>query len=163
MPLVEPSARHAGRRFELGSEASAMPRVVGNAERLGQMVINLLVNAIEAAAHRPRSLRRPRRRCASSSRGQSPDRVLLDGLRHWLRPGRRRTTHIVRAVCDGQAGRRGTGTVGRPRDRRTARRPDHLAPRRTRPISPSNLRGAGSRFEPASARFPGRKTTPVPF
>jgi len=50
VPLVEPSARHVG--VELVWQRTSGPApIVGNAERLGQMVINLLANAIEAAAH----------------------------------------------------------------------------------------------------------------
>lgn len=49
VPLVEPSARHAG--VELSWQRPDAPAMLkGNAERLGQTVINLLVNAIEAAA-----------------------------------------------------------------------------------------------------------------
>jgi signal transduction histidine kinase len=49
MPLVSPSARHAG--VELTWPRPAGPiLVMGNAERLGQAIINLVVNAIEAAA-----------------------------------------------------------------------------------------------------------------
>jgi signal transduction histidine kinase len=49
LPLVEPAARHAGVDLRwLPGDGSG--RVVGNAERLGQMVINLALNAIEAAA-----------------------------------------------------------------------------------------------------------------
>jgi signal transduction histidine kinase len=49
LPLVEPTARHAGvdLRWLPGDGSS---RVIGNAERLGQVVINLVLNAIEAAA-----------------------------------------------------------------------------------------------------------------
>lgn len=49
VPLVEPSARHAGveLKWERGSGAAI---IVGSAERLGQVVVNLLVNAIEAAS-----------------------------------------------------------------------------------------------------------------
>lgn len=49
LPLVEPSARHAGvelRWFPRVREAT----LLGNADRLRQLVINLLLNAIEAAA-----------------------------------------------------------------------------------------------------------------
>jgi len=49
LPLVEPSARHVGVEL-VWQRASGPAPVVGNAERLGQTVINLLVNAIEAAA-----------------------------------------------------------------------------------------------------------------
>lgn len=49
VPLVEPSARHAGVELEW-QRGDAEWIVAGNAERLGQTVINLLVNAIEAAA-----------------------------------------------------------------------------------------------------------------
>ena len=49
LPLVEPAARHAGVELRwLPGDGSG--RVIGNAERLGQMVINLVLNAIEAAA-----------------------------------------------------------------------------------------------------------------
>lgn len=47
LPLVEPSAKHAHVALEWNpGEGGA---VIGNAERLGQTIINLLVNAIEAA------------------------------------------------------------------------------------------------------------------
>jgi signal transduction histidine kinase len=49
LPLVEPSARHAGVEL-VWRRGDAAAIVAGNAERLGQTVINLLVNAIEAAA-----------------------------------------------------------------------------------------------------------------
>jgi signal transduction histidine kinase len=49
LPLVEPSAKHARVALQWRQEgANAM--VLGSAERLSQMVINLLVNAIEAAS-----------------------------------------------------------------------------------------------------------------
>jgi signal transduction histidine kinase len=49
VPLVAPSARHAG--VELVWQRPADSAIaLGNAERLGQTVINLLVNAIQAAA-----------------------------------------------------------------------------------------------------------------
>jgi signal transduction histidine kinase len=49
LPLVEPAARHAG--VTLDWERGTEPAVVhGDAERLGQLVINLLINAIEAAS-----------------------------------------------------------------------------------------------------------------
>lgn len=47
LPLVEPSAKHA--HVELRWKPGSGGTVVGNAERLGQTIINLLVNAIEAA------------------------------------------------------------------------------------------------------------------
>jgi len=49
MPLVEPAARHAGVDLHclIGTAASTL---VGDAQRLRQLVINLLVNAVEAAA-----------------------------------------------------------------------------------------------------------------
>lgn len=47
LPLVEPSAKHA--KVALVWKAGPGAVVVGNAERLGQTVINLVVNAIEAA------------------------------------------------------------------------------------------------------------------
>jgi len=49
VPLVEPSARHAGVELQW-QRGNAEWIVAANSERLGQMVINLLVNAIEAAA-----------------------------------------------------------------------------------------------------------------
>jgi signal transduction histidine kinase len=75
LPLVEPSARHA--HVELVWRRDAMPlRIAGNAERLSQIVINLLINAIEAAAQ-------SRTRNASGARvtielaSPSPERVVL--------------------------------------------------------------------------------------
>ncbi len=50
MPLVEPAARHAGVQLTW-TRGDADSTVVGDAERLGQLVINLLINAVEAAAH----------------------------------------------------------------------------------------------------------------
>jgi signal transduction histidine kinase len=49
MPLVEPSARHAGVELTW-TRGDADSTVLGDAERLGQMVINLLINAVEAAS-----------------------------------------------------------------------------------------------------------------
>jgi signal transduction histidine kinase len=49
LPLVEPAARHAGVQLRWLPGAGSS-KVVGNAERLGQVVINLMLNAIEAAA-----------------------------------------------------------------------------------------------------------------
>jgi signal transduction histidine kinase len=48
LPLVEPSAKHARVALEWQPNVHAVP-IFGNAERLAQTVINLLVNAIEAA------------------------------------------------------------------------------------------------------------------
>ena len=116
----------------VGSVATtaAATRRVGDAERLGQMVINLLRQRDRSGG--------PRRALARHSPARVRDRAgaevarasRADGFRHWFRPGGRRTTHAVRAVRDREAGRRRTGPVGRPRDRRAARRPDRLAPRR---------------------------------
>ena len=48
-PLVEPAAKHAGVELRwLPGDGST--KVIGNSERLGQVVINLVLNAIEAAA-----------------------------------------------------------------------------------------------------------------
>jgi signal transduction histidine kinase len=49
VPLVAPSARHAGVKLVWQRPADSAI-ALGNAERLGQTVINLLVNAIQAAA-----------------------------------------------------------------------------------------------------------------
>lgn len=50
LPLVEPSAKHVRVALEWQHDGRAA-KVTGNAERLSQTVINLLVNAIEAAGH----------------------------------------------------------------------------------------------------------------
>ena len=49
LPLVQPAARHAGVRLDWRRGANVRA-VAGDAERLGQVVINLLVNAIQAAS-----------------------------------------------------------------------------------------------------------------
>ena len=49
LPLVEPTARHAGVELRW-LPGDATNTLIGNAERLGQVVINLLLNAIEAAS-----------------------------------------------------------------------------------------------------------------
>jgi len=73
MPLVEPAARHAGVQLTW-ARGDAEAIVVGDAERLGQMVINLLINAVEAAAHdRARSRGPAEVRVELGS--QSPDRI----------------------------------------------------------------------------------------
>lgn len=64
VPLVEPSARHAGVELQW-QRGDAEWIVAGNAERLGQQVINLLVNAIEAAAE-------------SETKGGAPARVHIE-------------------------------------------------------------------------------------
>lgn len=67
LPLVEPAARHAGVELRwLPGDGSG--RVIGNAERLGQMVINLVLNAIDAAA-------------ASSAATGARGRVVIEFLR----------------------------------------------------------------------------------
>jgi len=48
LPLVEPSAKHARVTLEWQHDGK-LATVIGNSERLAQTVINLLVNAIEAA------------------------------------------------------------------------------------------------------------------
>ncbi len=50
VPLVAPSARHAGVELVWQSPDGSFT-ISGNTERLSQTIINLLVNAIEAAAH----------------------------------------------------------------------------------------------------------------
>jgi signal transduction histidine kinase len=50
MPLVAPSARHAGVQLTW-TRGDGDATVTGDAERLGQLVINLLINAVEAVAH----------------------------------------------------------------------------------------------------------------
>jgi len=76
MPLVEPAARHAGVKltWTRGDGDSA---IMGDAERLGQLVINLMINAVEAAAHD-----------RARSRGPAQVRVALD----WPAPDRMRFT-----------------------------------------------------------------------
>ncbi|MGD9633789.1 MAG: PAS domain-containing sensor histidine kinase [Pirellulales bacterium] len=75
LPLVEPSARHAGVELEWRRGTnSAIVR--GDAERLGQTVINVLVNAIEAAAENETKGGPPARVCIELT-GESPDRLLL--------------------------------------------------------------------------------------
>jgi signal transduction histidine kinase len=49
LPLVEPAARHAGVALHW-QRGDAVPVVSGDEERLGPAIVNLLVNAIEAAA-----------------------------------------------------------------------------------------------------------------
>jgi signal transduction histidine kinase len=75
MPLVAPAARHAGVQLTW-TRGDADSTVLGDAERLGQLVINLLINAVEAAA-----LDRARTRGPAQVRVElgwpSPDRVLL--------------------------------------------------------------------------------------
>jgi signal transduction histidine kinase len=75
LPLVQPTARHAG--VTLCWEPSGdVGTVAGDAERLGQMVINLLINAFEAAVQgRTRSDLPAEVRIALAQ--QSPDRVTL--------------------------------------------------------------------------------------
>ncbi|MEX2091048.1 MAG: HAMP domain-containing sensor histidine kinase [Pirellulales bacterium] len=75
LPLVEPSARHAGVElvWRRGDGAAIVP---GNAERLGQTVINLLVNAIEAAAQAGARAGSPARVCIELAR-KSPECVTL--------------------------------------------------------------------------------------
>lgn len=50
LPLVRPAARHAGVDLQW-EPASAVAEVDGSADRLGQVIVNLLLNAIEAAPH----------------------------------------------------------------------------------------------------------------
>lgn len=75
LPLVEPSARHAGVELEW-RRGTAAAIVSGNAERIGQTVINLLVNAIEAAAENETKGRAAARVCIELS-CTSPERLVL--------------------------------------------------------------------------------------
>ncbi len=75
LPLVEPSARHAGVELIWRRDDGAAI-VPGNAERLGQTIINLLVNAIEAAAQGGVRAGSPCRVCIDLAR-KSPDCVTL--------------------------------------------------------------------------------------
>ena len=49
VPLVRPAAQHVGVRLDWSPPADAC-RVRGNAEDLEQVIVNLLLNAVEAAA-----------------------------------------------------------------------------------------------------------------
>jgi signal transduction histidine kinase len=75
VPLVEPSARHAGVELDW-QRGDGAATVVGNAERLSQTIINLLVNAIEAAAQRGTGSGAKARVCIDLAR-KSPDCVTL--------------------------------------------------------------------------------------
>lgn len=68
VPLVEPSARHAGVVLEWRRESEPVT-VVGNSERLSQTVVNLLINAVEAAAQGERSSGRIARVSVELARG----------------------------------------------------------------------------------------------
>jgi polar amino acid transport system substrate-binding protein len=54
--LVDPSVQKATRRFEL-SLAPGLPRVRGNAQRIEQVVVNLVLNACQALPDRERAVR----------------------------------------------------------------------------------------------------------
>jgi signal transduction histidine kinase len=52
LPLVAPAAQHVGVALQFRAPQAAVV-VQGDAEVLSQMLVNLLLNAVEAAAHRP--------------------------------------------------------------------------------------------------------------
>ncbi|MCC6492160.1 MAG: HAMP domain-containing histidine kinase [Pirellulales bacterium] len=53
LPLVEPMAKHAG--VELAWQSAPTAMILADQEAIGQVVLNLLINAIEAARTPPRS------------------------------------------------------------------------------------------------------------
>jgi signal transduction histidine kinase len=75
LPLVQPAARHAGVAL-ICEHCDTACMTVGNSERLGQVMINLLVNAIESASHVHTRVAAPAE-VRIDVRRQLPDRVLL--------------------------------------------------------------------------------------
>ena len=75
LPLVQPVARHA--HVELRwTRCDCRPMMTGDPERIGQLVINLVVNAIEAAAQGVAQERRPGRVEIELSR-PAPARIMF--------------------------------------------------------------------------------------
>ena len=124
LTLVRPKAQHLGVELQWSRPADPLP-IAGDADQMAQAVVNLLLNAIEAAA-------------ATGARqfaGRVPPRVAVtlladESLRaraagnpgYRRRPRGTRVRPNVRAAGVRKAGRRGLGLVHRPGSDRAARR-----------------------------------------
>jgi signal transduction histidine kinase len=75
LPLVQPAARHAGVELKWKCRSSSAS-ILGNADRLSQLIVNILVNAVEAAAERKAQTSAPGR-AAIVLEQASPDHITL--------------------------------------------------------------------------------------
>jgi signal transduction histidine kinase len=76
LPLVQPAARHAGIDLQWDSAPESHSEIVGDAAALNQLVINLLLNAIEAASNAHATSNLPGRVVVALSE-QTPGRITL--------------------------------------------------------------------------------------
>lgn len=165
IPLVEPSARHAGVQLTW-ARGDAEATIAGDAEQLGQMVINLLINAVEAAAHNRARSGGLAQVCVELGQ-PSPDRILLtisdtgsgppEGVQHRL------FEPFVTEKPDGVG--LGLSVAREIAEQHGGQIAWHRADNRTHfTVELPRTKGDGDRFSPALATaLPGVRTTPVPF
>jgi signal transduction histidine kinase len=76
LPLVQPAARHAGIELQWNRAPQVHSEIIGDPAALSQLVINLLLNAIEAASNVCATSSLPGRVVVALS-NQSPGRIVL--------------------------------------------------------------------------------------